>query len=72
MKKLLYTIVLSLIGLTVYSQTWSAGSGILFTNPTTTRVGVGITPTLYAIEQQKLIEELQQRLSEVENRKGGK
>ena len=45
MKKIIYTLVLSLLGLSGYAQTWSVGSGTLFTNPSTTKVGVGITPT---------------------------
>jgi len=45
MKKIIYTLVLSLLGLSGYAQTWSVGTGTLFTNPTTTKVGVGITPT---------------------------
>ena len=46
MKKVvkLFSIVgLSVIGLTGYSQTWSTGTGILYTNPATTKVGIGTT-----------------------------
>ena len=45
MKKIIYTLVLSLLGLLGYAQTWSVGTGSLFTNPSTTKVGVGITPS---------------------------
>ena len=43
--KTLYTVILALLGLPVYAQTWTPGTGILYTNPATTKVGVGITPT---------------------------
>ena len=42
MQKLIFLLVLIGIGIFGYSQSWTAGSGILYTNPTTTRIGIGI------------------------------
>ena len=42
MQKLIFLLVLIGIGIFGYSQSWTAGSGILYTNPTTTRISIGI------------------------------
>jgi hypothetical protein len=38
-------ILIVIAGITVcsYSQTWTSGTGILYNNPTTTRIGIGFT-----------------------------
>ena len=45
MKKLFTAVLISLLGLSVYAQTWTTGTGVLYTNPSTTKVGIGISPT---------------------------
>ena len=43
MRKIIFLSVLMGVGIFGYSQSWTAGSGILYTNPTTTKIGIGIT-----------------------------
>lgn len=49
MKKIIFSLVFFSFlfsSLGVYSQTWTTGSGLLYSNPTTTKVGIGInSPT---------------------------
>jgi hypothetical protein len=43
MKKHILLVVFGGIIISSYSQTWTPGTGILYTNPTTTKVGIGLT-----------------------------
>ena len=45
MKKTTFLFLLVFVANIVFAQTWTTGSGILYTNPSTTKVGIGITPT---------------------------
>ena len=43
MKRLLFSLVISTIAFSIYAQSWSSGTNILYANPSTTNVGIGIT-----------------------------
>jgi hypothetical protein len=49
MKKIILSILLGGIIVCGYSQSWTAGTGILYTNPTATRIGIGTTNPTYKL-----------------------
>lgn len=43
MKRLLFSLVISTIAFSIYAQSWTSGSNILYSNPSTVNVGIGTT-----------------------------
>ena len=41
--KTIFSLACVLFSISAYAQTWISGSGLVYTNPTSTRVGIGIT-----------------------------
>jgi hypothetical protein len=46
MKKLILFLALTAISIVSFAQTWSTNTGILYANPTTTKIGIGTTAPL--------------------------